>query len=74
MEEKKEAVELTDEQMENAKGGWDLILLKSPKFFSPILRLLFKVKERPEKKPATETPTDTLITGPILAEDPDKTE
>ena len=39
-------VELTDEQMENVNGGMKIVVIKSPKFFSPLLRLIFKIKEK----------------------------
>ena len=39
-------VELTDEQMENVNGGMKIVVIKSPKFISPLLRLIFKIKEK----------------------------
>ncbi len=61
-------VELTDEQVEKANGGMKIVVTKSPKIFSPILRLIYKIK----KNPAESQETDTVINGPIVADDNDK--
>ena len=61
-------VELTDEQVEKANGGMKIVLIKSPKFISPLLRLIYKIKKQPEESQEK----DTVITGPIIAGDNDK--
>lgn len=58
------AVELSDEEVKDVNGGMKIVVIKSPKFFSPLLRLIFKVKKE-QPKP------DTVITGPVIAGDDD---
>ena len=70
MKKTNEPVELTDEQVEKVNGGMKIVLIKSPKFFSPLLRLIFKIK----KKPADSSDTDTVINGPVIADDNDNAE
>lgn len=65
--ESKNPVELTDEEVGKVNGGMKIILTKSPKFFSPLLRLIYKIK-----KPSTgNADTDTVITGPVIADSDD---
>lgn len=68
MKKTNESVALTDEQMEQVNGGMKIVLIKSPKFFSPLLRLIFKVKK------STSDNKDTVITGPVSAGDNDNEE
>ena len=58
------SVELTDEQMEKVNGGMKIVVVKSPKFFSPLLRLIFKIKKQPTDNPDT----NTVINGPVIAD------
>lgn len=44
MNNEKKQTELTDEQMEKVNGGMKIVVTKSPKFFSPLLRLIYKIK------------------------------
>ncbi len=34
-----------EEELENVKGGMKIVVTKSPKFLTPILKLIFKVKK-----------------------------
>ena len=59
--------ELADEEVGKVNGGMKIILTKSPKFFSPLLRLIYK-----SKKPSTDNAdTDAVITGPVIADSDD---
>ena len=58
------SVELTDEQMEKVNGGMKIVVVKSPKFFSPLLRLIFKIKKQPTDNPDT----NMVINGPVIAD------
>lgn len=65
--ESKKPVELTDEEVGKVNGGMKIVLIKSPKFISPLLRLIYKIK-----KPSSDS-TDTVINGPVIADaDDDK--
>lgn len=65
MKKTNDPVELTDEEMGKASGGMKIVVTKDPKFFSPLLRLIFKIKNRS----ASKADTDTVITGPVIAEE-----
>lgn len=60
-----EPIELTDEQVEEAKGGMKIFVFEKPKFITTFLRMIFKVKEKPEPEPQIPTP---VITGPVIAD------
>jgi hypothetical protein len=36
---------VSEEDLKNVTGGMKIVVIKSPKFIEPILRLIFKVKK-----------------------------
>lgn len=67
MNKRNKPIELTDEQMEKVNGGMNIVVVKTPKIFDPILRFIFKVKKQSDGSQNT----DTVINGPIIAYDND---
>ena len=65
MKKENEPIELTDEQVEEVNGGMKIFVLEKPKFVTTFLRLIFRVKKKPEPEPQIPTP---VITGPVIAD------
>lgn len=63
-------IELTDEQVEEVNGGMKIFVLEKPKFVTTFLRLIFRVKKKPEPEPQIPTP---VIIGPVIADSSDDT-
>ncbi|MCR5832250.1 MAG: stage V sporulation protein SpoVM [Lachnospiraceae bacterium] len=38
-------IKVREEELMNVTGGMKIVVIKSPKFIEPILRLIFKVKK-----------------------------
>lgn len=38
--------ELKDEELKDVNGGMKIVLTKTPKFFAPILRLIYRIKKK----------------------------
>lgn len=42
--------ELKDEELADVNAGMKLALIKTPKFFGPLLRLIFKIRKKESTK------------------------
>ena len=45
-----------DEELENVTGGMKIVVTKSPKFLTPILKLIFKIKKTSGEGDSTDLP------------------
>lgn len=44
------ATELKDEELADVNAGMKVALIKTPKFFGPLLRLIFKIRKKDSTK------------------------
>lgn len=61
--------ELNDTELDKVNGGMDITVDDIPYILRPLFRFFFKTKKLEPEKKNNNTNTDTVITGPIYAED-----
>ena len=47
---------VSEEELKNVTGGMKIVVTKSPKFLTPILNLIFKIKKTSDEEDSTDLP------------------